>query len=97
MPIRNPAQRVTVAEARSGLPRLLHAVERGQPVEITRRGQPVAVVLSLADYQRLSGKPRDAWEAYEQWSASVDPCDRELPDDFFTKLRDRSPGRRVRL
>jgi cellobiose PTS system EIIB component len=97
MPIQSPAQRVTVAEARSRLPRLLHAVERGQAVEITRRGQPVAVVVSLADYRRISGKPGDAWEAYERWSASVDAADRELPDDFFSALRDRSPGRGVRL
>lgn len=97
MPIRKSLPTVTVAEARSKLPSLLHAVERGQTVEITRRGKAIAVVISLADYRRLSGKPRDAWEAYEQWSASVDPDDRELPDDFFTKLRDRSPGRGVRL
>ncbi len=90
-------KRYTVAEARSSLASLLHAVEHGKPVEITRRGKPVAVVLSANDYQRLTGANVDAWEAYQRWRASVDPDDLELPTNYFDKIRDRSPGRPVQL
>jgi prevent-host-death family protein len=36
---------VSVTEARNSLPELLHRVERGEEVTITRHGRPVAVVV----------------------------------------------------
>ncbi len=90
-------KKYSVAEARKQLPKLLHDVEDGQAVEITRRGHPVAVVLSLADYQRLAKPPGAFGEAYGSWRRSVDDADRELLDDYFDGLRDRSVGREVDL
>lgn len=48
---------VSVADAKTHLTRLLQQVEAGEPVQITRRGRPVAVLLSQAEYQRLA-QPR---------------------------------------
>lgn len=46
-------RRVSVAEAKNHLPALIHEVEGSQaPVEITRRGKTVAVLLSSEAYQR---------------------------------------------
>lgn len=44
---------VTVAAANSGFAKLVRAAEKGGAVSITRRGLPVAVMLSTAEYQRL--------------------------------------------
>ena len=90
-------RKYSVAEARKDLPTLLDQVEGGQPVEITRRGSPVAVVHSLAEYQRLVHATvpfRDAWQT---WRASVDDADLDLPVEWFDRLRDRSTGRAVDL
>lgn len=44
---------VSIAEARNGLTELLYEAEAGQPVTVTRRGRPVAVLLAEPAYQRL--------------------------------------------
>jgi prevent-host-death family protein len=49
-------RRVSVAEAKNHLPALIHEVEGSHvPLEITRRGKTVAVLLSTAAYQRDKG------------------------------------------
>lgn len=89
------SRRYSVAEARAHLPSLLDSVERGEEVEITRRGRPVAVVVSLAEYERLKGTRVGFAETFARWRAEVRDEDL-VPDEFFAGLRDRSPGRRVR-
>jgi prevent-host-death family protein len=46
-------RRVSVAEAKNKLPALIHEAEaNGDPVEITRRGKTVAVLVSSTEYGR---------------------------------------------
>lgn len=90
-------KKYSVSEARKLLPKLLHDVEDGQAVEITRRGSAVAVLLSLAEYQKLANPPGQFSAAYASWRRSVDDADLELPDGYFDDLRDRSLGREVDL
>ncbi len=45
---------VSVAEAHNCLSQLLKQARRG-PVTITRRGEPVAVLMSSDEYERLKG------------------------------------------
>ena len=87
----------SVAEARRRLPRLLDEVEHGEQVEITRRGEPVAVVVSVPDFRRLAGEQGGFSKAYRAWRAAEDPADLDLPEDYYQRLRDRSPGRDVAL
>jgi prevent-host-death family protein len=89
------AKRYSIAQTRSNLPKLLHLVEHGEPIEITRRGKPIAVVLGLSDYRRLTTTRQGFWKAYLAFVNEVEPQDREIEPDFFRKLRDRSPGREV--
>ncbi len=72
-------------------------MEAGQAVEITRRGNSVAVVISLADYERLANITGTFGEAYAAWRRTVDNVDLDLPDDYFDSIRDRSVGRQVDL
>ena len=88
---------ISVAEARTNLPRVLHNVEDGDTVEITRRGKPVAIVLSTRTYQKLLAGKGGFKAAYRAWEEAADPEDRKLPSGFFQELRDRSPGRPVNL
>ncbi len=46
------AVRVSIAKAKSGLSKLLKRA-REEPVIITRRGEPDAVILPFAEYERL--------------------------------------------
>lgn len=81
----------SVADARQHLAALIDEVQRGQAVRLTRRGQPVAVVISPAEFDRLvSGRPALA-EALAMFRASGEGV--EDVDEIF-EVRDRSPGRR---
>lgn len=53
----------SIAEAKSRFAQLVYQVESGQAVRITRRGRPVAVMLSEREYERLSA-PRDSLLAF---------------------------------
>ncbi len=47
----------SIAQAKAQFAHLVQQAEAGQAVRITRRGRPVAVVLSGAEYERLSAAP----------------------------------------
>ena len=87
----------SIAEARNELPGLIHDVERRGPVRITRRGKPVAVLLSVEEYDRIAPPKPNFAEAYEAWQRSVDKHQSAVEPDHFSALRDRSPGREVKL
>lgn len=88
-------RRVSIAQARDRLPAIVHDVEQHGPVEITRRGEPVAVMLSHAEYRRLIGERTDFWATYERFRDGSDLSALDLGEDVFSGLRDRSPGRDV--
>ena len=44
---------ISIAEAKNQLPALIHQVEAGEAVTITRRGKAVAVVVSVEEYERM--------------------------------------------
>lgn len=53
---------VSIAEAKDHFSRLVHDAENGGAVQITRRGRPVAVLVSAAEYTRLAGTGAEFWE-----------------------------------
>ncbi len=65
-------------------------------MELTRRGQPVAVVVSHREFDRLRAKRRHFGEAYrlflERFSLDKVGLERD-----FTSARDKSAGRKVSL
>lgn len=91
------AHRYSVAEARAHLPSILVQAEAGEAVELTRRGRPVAVVLSHEAFERLSN-PRPAFgEAYRSFCKKYSLEEVGLADDFASVVRDRTTGRSVKL
>jgi prevent-host-death family protein len=85
---------VSIAEAKNTLTRLIYEAERGEAVHITRRGKPVAVLLSEEEYVRLkSGGPKkDFWEAIDAWRAQARFDWPELTPEEVDSWRDRSPS-----
>ena len=86
------SKRYSIAEARDNFTSVVHEAETGEPVELTRRGKGVAVLISLDEYRRLSGKRRSFWEAYEEFRRKYADSDIDT-DDVFSGVRDPSPGR----
>lgn len=84
---------VSIADAKNTLTKLIHRAESGEVVHITRRGTPVAVLLSRFQYERL-GVPaeRDCWQAIEEWRSQAAFDWPDPPDDMVDSWRDRSPG-----
>ena len=82
----------SIAEARDQLPAIVHAAERGKTVELTRRGKPVAVLISTKDYERLTRPRPSFWAAVQEFRRTHDLGDIG-DEDVFADVRDRSPGR----
>lgn len=82
----------SIAEARDNLAEIVHEAESGHAVSITRRGRPVAVLLSSAEFERLTGRQStDLWTAIMEFRAAHDLASVAAAD--FADLRDTSGGR----
>ncbi|WP_416671068.1 type II toxin-antitoxin system Phd/YefM family antitoxin [Egbenema bharatensis] len=84
----------SIAHARDHLPQLVHQAEQGIPVELTRRGKRVAVILSAEEYDRLMPSKPNFWEGLVKFREQLlsDNIDID-PDEIFQDVRDKSPGR----
>ncbi len=87
----------SVAEARQNFARLIRSAERGKAIEITRRGEPVAVLLSAAEYLALTEERPRFVEALDALRDELEVGDLGIGDEEFEGLRDESPGREVAL
>jgi prevent-host-death family protein len=87
----------SVAEARAKLPTILNEVGAGDEVYLTRRGRPAAVVVSPETYDALRDKRPTFDQTYGEFLKQHPPKDLDLDPKYFDTLRDRSPGRKVRL
>jgi prevent-host-death family protein len=85
----------SIAEARNQFAALIRQVQEGETaVRVTRRGEPVAVILSQQEYEALSARPpqKDFWTAYLEWREKWDVDNMDIdPDDIWGDIRDRTP------
>ena len=92
------AKQHSIAEARNNLPSLVRAAESGKAVELTRRGEPVAVLIGRRQYERLTLKYRGFSEAYGDFTRKIDLEELAInPDELFAGARDDIHGREVNL
>ena len=91
------AKRYSIADARANLPSIVDEAEAGQAIELTRRGRPVAVILSLRELERLRATRVEFSAAYRRFLESHSLQEIGLDADFFDTARDREPGRKVSL
>ena len=83
----------SIAEARDSLARLVHSAEDRSPIVLTRRGRPVAVLMSYSEYAGL----RDRRSFTEELARFRLQHEDRLCDlaQVFEDTRDRSAGREV--
>ena len=83
----------SIRDAKSKFSSLVQGVQKGQPVRLTRRGKPVAVLVSDHEYERLkaAGAPRrDFMRFLQGWRREL--IAKGLPflsDKELAGLRDR--------
>jgi prevent-host-death family protein len=86
----------SIAEARNQFTALVRdAEERKKPIQVTRRGQPVVVILSTEEYDRLlANQPeRDFWAAVEEWQQKWQVAKLDMdPEEIWRDVRDRTPA-----
>ena len=85
----------SIAEARNRFAQLVRDAEAtNQPVQVTRRGRPVAVILSADEYEKLvANQPkRNFWTAYLEWREKWDIDNVDIDsDDIWSDVRDHTP------
>lgn len=87
----------SIAEACDHFTTIVRDVEQESAIELTRRGKPVAVLLSIREYKRLSSSQGGFWKAFIAFRNRVNLQDLGIEPDIFTGLRDQSPGRGIAL
>lgn len=90
-------KRYSIAEARHNLAAIVHELGDQSVIELTRRGEAVAVLLSLDSYRRLLPGGDGFWAAYATFRETFGPALLDTEADPFDKVRDRSPGRELGL
>jgi prevent-host-death family protein len=86
-------ERYSIAEARDRFTSIVRDVEENfSGVVLTRRGVPVAVLLSIREYRRLSGE-KGFWDAYLAFRRESDLDELGIEPEVFEGLRDASSGR----
>jgi len=85
----------SIAEARNHFTAIVHDLKTHPSIRLTRRGKPVAVLLSIEEYERLAAGKTRFWENYEVFREMVDLAQLDIEPATFESLRDLSPGREV--
>ena len=88
----------SIAEARRNLPTLVREAENGNAVSLTRRGEPVAVLIGHREFERLTLNRRGFADAWRRFAERVDLAELALdPDELFGDAREEGSGRDVRI
>ncbi|WP_019867538.1 type II toxin-antitoxin system Phd/YefM family antitoxin [Methylovulum miyakonense] len=82
----------TIAEAKNNLSQLIHQLELDEAIHLTRHGKPVAVMLSEANYQKLTSKNNSLYQAIQEWRSQRD-TDGALTESELGNLRSASQER----
>ncbi len=91
------SKRYSIAEARASFPNVVKEAEAGSEVELTRRGRPVAVLISLDRWESLrANRPRFA-DAYRNFLVKYSLKEVGLEAGMLQSDRDKDPGREVSL
>ena len=56
-----------ISTLKNHLPELVHQAEKGEDIQITRHGKPVAVIVSLERYNHAFATGRGIYNASQHW------------------------------
>lgn len=88
-------EQFSIVEAKNKLTSIIHYVEKGPYIKLTRRGKPVAVLLSIKEYERLSHSYSGFWNALSIFRQNIKDENIDVSDKDFEGIRDRDTGREV--
>ena len=88
-------KRYSITTARNKLSALVRDLNDRNYIELTRHGQPVAVMLSMSAYRYWNSPKVDFWDAYQRFRQSHSLEQLNTEPDVFRDVRDTSPGREV--
>jgi prevent-host-death family protein len=91
-----PRRQLSIAQIGGQLPAVVRDAEEHGPVELTRDGEPVAVIVSLEAYRRLEASRPGFWDAVQKFRAETDLEELDI-ESAMKGVRDRSPGRDIEL
>lgn len=57
----------SISTLKNHLPEMVHLVEQGEDIQITRHGKPVAVLVSLERYQQAFAERKGVFHAWQRW------------------------------
>lgn len=81
----------SVAQAKNNLPNLIQQAELGEAVHITRRGHPVAVLLSEREFARLQAPQTGFADFLYEWRREMQAQEEAFADSSeFENIRDNS-------
>ncbi len=87
----------SIAEARDHFAEIIHSLDGVPRVEVTRRGRPVAILISIEEFETLCAGRATFAEAYEAFRNRFDLAELGIEPKVFEDLRDSSPGREIDL
>ena len=85
----------SLAEARNRFAEIVHDLKRVQRITVTRRGRPVAVLISVEEYERLASGAAPFWNAYSAFRNAFDLAKLGIEPEVFEGPREPSPGREM--
>ncbi len=89
------SKQYSIAEARNHFAAIIHDLETTPSIQVTRRGKPVAVLLSVEEYERLTKSGPGFWESYQSFRQAAHLDKLDIEPEVFAGVRDSSPGRDV--
>jgi prevent-host-death family protein len=87
----------SIADARKNLPTVVDEAQAGLEVQLTRRGQPVAVVMSVDQFERMKTERATFADSYRAFRQRFPEGKCNLRARTFKGLRERGVGRKVEL
>ena len=87
--------RYTIAEARNHFAEIVHDLKHISWIEVTRRGRPVAILISVEEFESLCAGNISFVSAYEAFRNTYDLVKAEIEPEVFENLRDPSLGREM--
>ena len=87
---------ISITEAKNRLTQIVHEVELGEPVELTRHGFPAAVLVSSEKYRELTKNFSSFFSLLQKFRESK--AEYLLGNnDIFSGIREHEEGREVEL
>ncbi|HEY4103929.1 MAG TPA: type II toxin-antitoxin system Phd/YefM family antitoxin [Polyangiaceae bacterium] len=85
----------SIADLRRNLSSAVDEAEGGAEVQLTRRGHPVAVLVSVGEYERLKANGAGFWVRYQEFRKRFPPGASGTRARHFRVPRDHGLGRKV--